>query len=278
MHITIRVLLLLVAIFCIKIGIAQELYVFTEPASNIPAHSISAKVGYRSPDSKFNNYYKQRITPELMLGLSKNCMVHISSSFSDFFSSQLGWESIKGYAKWRFFSRDEVHQHFRMAAFVEASYTRNPFLYDELTLDGDNNGVQGGIVATQLLHKLALSASGSVIKIFAERNEHVHGEGHSLEAFNYNFSAGYLLYPRAYTGYNQTNINIYTEFLGMKGINGKDYMLDIAPALQFIFNSTTKLNLGARFQLAGNMIRVGERNYYIGIERIFLDVLKKRKK
>ena len=82
---------------------AQELYVFSEPASNMPAHSLSAKLTYRSPVSKYNNDYRQRITPELMFGLNKNWMLHLSSSFSDFYTPQLRWESVKTYAKYRFY-------------------------------------------------------------------------------------------------------------------------------------------------------------------------------
>jgi hypothetical protein len=257
---------------------AQELYVFSEPASNMPAKSISAKFTARFPDSKLNNYFKQRYMPELMLGLNKNWMLHVSGTFSDFYSTQTRWESLKAYAKWRFYSNDDVHRHFRMAAFVEGAFTNNLFLYDELNLDGDNDGVQGGLIATQLLHKLAISGSVSVIKVFAERNLHVHGKGHSLEALNYSLSAGYLLFPRDITNYKQTNINLYVEALGMRGIGGQDYMLDLAPALQFIFNSNLKINLGARFQTKSNMIRIAENNYFISFERTFLGALARRKK
>src|SRR5882757_4013737 len=96
---------------------AQELYVFSEPASNMPSNSLSAKFTYRTPVSKYNNDYKQRYTPELVFGLNRQWMLHVSTSFSDFYSSQLRWESVKTYAKYRFYSNDEVHKHFRMAAF-----------------------------------------------------------------------------------------------------------------------------------------------------------------
>lgn len=257
---------------------AQELYVFSEPASNMPAKSIAARLTARFPDSKANNYFKQRYLPELMLGLNKDWMLHVSGTLSDFYNTRLRWESVKVYAKWRFYSNDQVHRHFRMAAFAEGAVTKNAFLYDELNLDGDNDGVQGGLIATQLLHKLAISGSVSILKVFAERNLHVHGKGHSLEALNYNLSAGYLLFPNEITNYRQMNINLYIEALGMKGINGQDYMLDLAPALQFIFNSNFKINLGARFQARSNMIRVGENNYFISIERTFLGALRQRKK
>ncbi len=232
----------LLFLFCLFIQAiqSQELYVFSEPASNMPAHSISAKLSYRSPVSRDNNFYRQRYTPEIMLGLDKHWMVHISGTFSDFYSPAVRSESVKGYAKYRFYSNDDVHQHFRMAAFAEASYSRSPFYYGDINLDGDNSGVQAGLIATQLVNKLAVSGTASVIKVFAEESEHVAHLGHSRQALYYSLSAGYLLFPLNYSSYRQTNLNIYFETIGMKGFEGGDYMLDLAPALQLIFNSNFK--------------------------------------
>src|SRR5438874_12056399 len=111
---------------------AQELYVFTEPASNMPAKSISAKLTARSPVSKYNSYFKQQYIPEMMFGISKQLMVHLSSSFSDFYTPMVSFESVKLYAKWRFYSNDEIHKHFRLAAFAEGSYSKSPFLYGDI--------------------------------------------------------------------------------------------------------------------------------------------------
>src|SRR5690348_3409565 len=136
---------------------AQELYVFSEPASNMPSRSVSFKLTARYPDSKFNNYFKQRYNPEVMFVLSKNWMLHIAGSLSDYYSVKVRPESIKTYLKYRFFSNDDVHKHFRMAAFTELAYSRNDFLYDEFSLDGDLSGLQLGVIATQLVNKLAVS-------------------------------------------------------------------------------------------------------------------------
>lgn len=273
-----QLLFVLVSCCTVAAAQAQELYVFSEPASNMPTNSLAAKLTYRVPDSKFNNDYKQRYTPELMFGLNRQWMLHVSTSFSNFYTSQVRWESIKTYAKYRFYSNDEVHRHFRMAAFGEAAYSRSPFSYGELGLDGDNSGVQAGLIATQLVNKLAVSGTASVIKVFANRTLHVDQLEHSLQAFYYTLSAGYLLLPFNYTSYNQTNLNIYCEAIGMKGFDKGDYMVDIAPALQLIFNSNFKINLGARLQLGSNMQRIGEKNYFISLERTFLGVLKHHKK
>jgi hypothetical protein len=273
-----RIIYFIISFFILQTMQAQELYVFSEPASNMPSNSLSAKLTYRTPVSKYNNYYKQRYTPELMFGLSSKWMVHVSGTFSDFYSPKLRGESVKGYAKYRFYSNDDVHQHFRMAAFAEGSYSRSPFYYSDINLDGDNSGVQAGIIATQLVNKLAVSGTASVIKVFADEGEHTAHQGHSLKALYYSLSAGYLLFPLDYTSYKQTNLNIYFETFGMKGFDASDYMLDLAPALQLIFNSNFKVNLGARFQVSGNMQRVGENNFYLSLERTFLGALQHKKK
>ncbi|HEX6181264.1 MAG TPA: hypothetical protein VFZ47_08435, partial [Chitinophagaceae bacterium] len=192
---------------------AQELYVFSEPASNMPARSVSFKLTGRFPDSKLNDYFKQRYIPEVMFGLSKKWMLHISTSLSDYYSNKVRPESIKTYLKWRFLSNDDVHKHFRMAAFMEISASRNDYLYDEFTLDGDLDGMQTGIIATQLVNRLAVSGTVSFMQGFGATSTHHGSESQHLSMMNYSLSAGYLLFPREYTDYKQTNLNLYLEFL-----------------------------------------------------------------
>lgn len=255
---------------------AQELYVFSEPASNMPARSVSFKLTGRYPDSKLNNYFKQRYIPEVMFGLSKAWMLHISTSFSDYYSEKVRPESVKTYLKWRFLSNDQVHRHFRMAAFFEISASRNDYLYDEFTLDGDLDGMQTGIIATQLINRLAVSGTVGFMQGFGATPSHHGSSSEHLSMMNYTASAGYLLFPKDYTDYKQTNLNLYLEFLSSTGFGHYHYYIDMAPALQLIFNSTTKVNLGARFQLTGNMIRVGENTYQVSIEHTILNAFKKR--
>ncbi|MBO9572176.1 MAG: hypothetical protein J7497_08210 [Chitinophagaceae bacterium] len=250
---------------------SQELYVFSEPASNMPAGSISAKATGRFVKSNESGKLMQRYTPEIMLGLNKNWMLHGAVSFSDMFSSNLRWESAKFYAKYRFLSNDDVHKHFRMAAFGEVSYSRNDPVYNELSFEGDQSGIQTGIIATQLLHKLALSASGSYLLYAGKKFE---PKQTPYQAVNYNLSAGYLLLPFRYTSFKQTNLNLYTELLGQQSLDLKGYYIDLAPAIQFIFNSNTKLNLGYRWQLNGDMYRMGQKGWLISLETTFLNALK----
>ena len=267
----------IVLILCFPImSAAQELYVFSEPASNMPARSVSFKLTGRYPNSTQNDYFKQRYVPEIMFGLSKNWMLHIGTSLSDYYSTRVRPESIKGYLKWRFLSKDGVHKHFRMATFLELSHSRNDYLYDEFTLDGDLSGLQLGVIATQLVNRFAMSGTAGFMQGLTSTESHHGSHFQHLKMLTYSASAGYLLFPKNYTSYKQTNLNLYLEFLGGAGLGHEHHYIDIAPAVQIIFNSTTKLNLGGRFQLSGNMVRVGEQTYQFSIEHTILNAFKKR--
>jgi hypothetical protein len=257
-------------------GSSQELYVYTEPASNMPAKSLSAKLTGKFVKGIHSYRTEQRIMPEIMLGLSKNWMIHVGTTFSDMYSSNIRWESVKLYAKYRFLSKDDVHSHFRMAAFAEVAHSVNPVFYDELSLDGDQSGVLGGIIATQLINKLAVSATASYLHVTTERPKYF-PEIYAYDAFTYTASAGYLLLPFQYTGYNQLNVNLYTELLGQQLLDKKMYYVDLAPAVQFIFNSNAKLNMGYRWQLNSNMHRMAKKQWLVSFEYVFLNALRKKK-
>jgi hypothetical protein len=252
---------------------AQELYVFTEPASNMPAKSISAKVTARFVKATSLNKTIQRYSPEIMFGVNRNWMIHFSPGFSDMFTSNLRWESAKVYAKYRFFANDDVHRHFRMAAFGEAAYSRNDPHFDELNLDGDQSGIMGGIILTQLNRKLAVSSTLSLLKVLQNQSK-TDLANTPEQAFNYSLSAGLLVLPVKYTSFKQVNLNVYTELLGQRALDKKKGYVDIAPAIQLIFNSNAKISLGYRVELAGNMHRMGDRGWLISFERTFLNALK----
>ncbi len=139
----------------------QELFVYSEPASNMPAHSLSTKltgnfIGKKqSPDNRF----MQRYTPEVMLGVSKRLMWHIGGTFSNMYSRNFRWESVYTYIKYRFISVDDVHKHFRMAAFADAAYTRSPFMFDEVSLQGEEGGIGVAVGDTKLLNEFPISAT-----------------------------------------------------------------------------------------------------------------------
>jgi hypothetical protein len=253
----------------------QELYVFSEPASNMPARSMSIKQTAKFLRNGISNRTESRHTTELMFGMSSKLMLHIAGSLSDMYSSNLRFESIRTYAKYRFFSSDDMYRHFRMAVFAEAAYSRNKAMYDELSLDGDQGGIQAGVIATQLLHRLALSSTLSLTEVLqGSRWDKTVPKTAPYEAFNYSLSAGYLVLPKKYTSYSQTNLNLYLEMIGQKTLDLKRDYLDLAPAVQLIFNSEAKLNFGYRFQLAGNMNRMSRNSWLIGAEWQILNVLR----
>jgi hypothetical protein len=89
-------------------------------------------------------------------------------------------------------------------------------------------------------------------------------------------SGGYLLLPKEYTDYRQTNLNLYAELLGQRSLDNNRYYLDLAPALQLIFSSRTKLNLGYRFQLGATMDRMAQSSWLLTLESTWLGFFKKR--
>ena len=207
-------------------------------------------------------------------------MLHVGGTFADMHTKNFRWESVYLYGKYRFFSSDDLHSHFRMAAFADVAYNRSPFHHDEVSLQGDNSGVQLGLIATQLWGKFALSGTASHTQVLdKERNDKsvVYVPSRIYQTMNYSLSAGYLVLPFQYTDYKQTNLNIYTEVLAQQSLDRKAYYVDMAPAIQFIFNSNAKLNLGYRFQLNGDMHRMARNSWLIAFERTFLNALRKKK-
>lgn len=260
---------------------SQELFPYTEPASNMPAKSMSLKLAAMYGNGVHDDGLGQRYTPEVMFGLSKKWMVHGALTLSNMYETFFYYESARLYAKYRFLSNDDVHKHFRMAAFTTVAYSRNPLQHNELNLMGDHSGMQAGVIATQLWNKLALSGSVSLIEVFdATRNDKDVPQQYAYESLNYSLSAGYLVLPREYKDYNQTNLNLYVEFLGGQNLDWEyeKYFIDMAPSLQLIFNSTAKLNLGYRFELRSDIYRNMRNSWMVSFEYIFLNALRKKGK
>jgi hypothetical protein len=274
--------LLFLMMLAVYITEAQELYPYSEPASNMPSHSVSFKnsstfqKGVHTGDKVL-----QRHMPEAMLGLSKKWMVHAGANFSNMHTQQFIWEGARLYAKYRFLSIDDVHKHFRMALFGAAGYSRNHLDHNEINLImGEQSGVQGGLIVTQLYNRFALSATGSWNEVVNEkRGDKLHRQHYAFRSFNYSLSAGFLLLPFEYKDYGQTNINLYAELLGSRNIAfpSEKYFVDIAPSVQAIFNSAAKVNVGYRFQLSSDIHRLSKNSWMISFEYILLDALKKKR-
>ena len=242
---------------------SQELYVNTEPASNMATNSLGIRLenqGFFNPD------YKNRTTLEVMYGANKNLMLHGSVYVSDYYESQQHFEGGSIYAKYRFLSVDSVQKHLRGAFFTKLSSINNPIVNQEITLEGDNSGLQSGLIFTQLLHKLALSGSVSYLHAWDNAGDNHLPIDNAKDAIAYSFSTGYLLLPTHYKSYNQTNLNLYAEFLGKTNPGYGQSYLDVAPAVQLIFNSLIRLDFSYRMPLYNSMERNTAHMYLVRLE------------
>ena len=265
----------------ITTAFSQELYVFSEPASNVPAKSIGLKYSKKAiKETVFgHSHTSNRHMLETQFGLNKKWAIRPSITFSDMYTERkMKFESVGFNVKYRFLSIDDVHKHFRVAYFLKGIISTNNLRYEELTAEGDQTAIETGFIFTQLIHKLAISATAGLNEVVdEERWAKLAGpRNYGLESFNYSLSAGYLLFPRKYTSFNQPNFNIYCEFLGSRGLDRHVSFLDIAPALQVIVRSNTKVNFGYRFQVAGQMNRMSSTGFVFSFEKTFLNALKKK--
>ena len=242
---------------------SQELYVNTEPASNMATHSLGIRLenqGFFAP------VYKNRTSLEVMYGASKWLMVHGSLYAADFYQAGQHLEGGSVYAKYRFLSVDSVQQHFRGALFAKISSINNPVINQEITLEGDNSGLQTGVVFTRLLHRIALSGSASYLRDWNNPGGYNIPSPYARDAIAYTFSAGYLALPKVYRDYKQVNMNVYAELLGKTNPGYGQSYLDAAPAIQFIFDSLIRLDFSYRVPLYNSMQRNTSNMYLIRLE------------
>ena len=83
-------IVVIIFILSFKLVNAQELYVFTEPASNRPDKSMGVRLGYKSfkmtHDNKFSAY---RLDPEIIFGVSKKVTLNLNGYASNMFQIAL---------------------------------------------------------------------------------------------------------------------------------------------------------------------------------------------
>jgi hypothetical protein len=238
---------------------AQELYVFSEPASTKPARAIGLKQNFQKMggNSNRNNHYTQ-----LQLGLSKKLSLYLGTNYP----------SSDAYLQYRFYTKDAMYAHTRLAWFAKAIQSKNSAVHtNAILLDGEESAVGTGLIITQLKHKWASSLT---LGYYQKRDWAPH---FGKNAFQYSFSNGLLVYPKRYTSYGQTNINLYLELLGQKLLSGRGQYLDAAPAIQFIFNSQAKVNLGYRFALLEKTNRMTNNSLYLSVDYLFFNALPKTK-
>ena len=288
---------------------AQEFFPTYGSASNLPKGVLSIKFS--------NEYYTDESQPRwwqgytFSYGISSKIEISQVYSFSDhhgyilpknFITTdpQTGALTTNGYIngqsysynfenlamsiKYRFLSLDETQEHFRMAAFLQLAGGNEPHEVAESDLAGDNSGVSAGIIATYLKHRFAISLTAGGIfpheYVQADSNIYLH-YGNAL---TYSLSMGYLLFPLHYKNYNQTNVNLYMEFVGesyqaMQSITkegetvswynvpslNKGHYIEARPAIQFIFLSNTRVDLSMAYLLNGHSYERSYPLYYVKI-------------
>lgn len=252
---------------------SQELFVFTEPASNMPAKSLGIRVmnGLMFESDGKLNYHNM---PELMWGINKKWMVHVQGFISNRQEGGVEAEGGSVYAKYRFFSEDDVQSHFRMALYGRYSLNRADIHQQELETMGHNTGYEGGFIATKLLHKVALSSSISYEKALDNKPDYKFPATESNRALNYTLSVGKLMLPKVYANYNQVNVNLMIELLGQRLNGNKKSFLDIGPAIQFIIKSQARVDLGYRRQIYSTMERTAPNGWVIKFEYSFFNVFR----
>lgn len=248
---------------------AQELFAQTEPASNRAVGSIGFRVDNTMMDEVAAKKINYHFIPEVMLGISKTVTISADVFFSNrshVFRSEGG--SI--YGKVRLLSHDAVQRHFRMAAFGRMSYNNSDVHQEEISLYGHNTGVELGVVATQLLRKVAFSSSVSFLNAADNggNNKFIYGQKRS-KAIGYTLSVGKLMLPVAYKSYRQTNLNLMMELLGQVNTGSGKYCVDMAPSIQFIFNSQGRLDVGYRRELGTTLLRTAPNGVFVRLEYTF---------
>jgi hypothetical protein len=139
-------------------------------------------------------------------------------------------------------------------------------------MEGQQKLWNAGLIATRLQHKWASSLTAGWV------HRYVGNTAYSKDGIQFIFSNGWLLYPKNYDNYQQTNVNFYIELIGQQLIGQSSRFLDIAPSIQLIFNSQAKLNLGYRWAVSDNTNRMSDRSLYISLDYLFFNALPKPKK
>ena len=269
-----KILLFFVVITCQNV-FSQELFVITDPASNVPANSLGVNVMQSLFKEEMKSGYNYHFMPEVSYGLNKNIMFRASAFVSNR-NNNLVTEGGSFYTKYRFYSADDLNSHFRLAAYGRYSFNNADIHQEQIEILGHNSGFETGIIATKLIKKVAISSSVSFEKALDNKPNYPFPDNIGDNATNYSLSFGKLMYPKKYTNYKQTNINLMVEFVGQTiNENGKSY-LDVMPAVQFIFNSQARLDFAYRQELISSMVRSAPNGFYFNLYYTFFDLKSKK--
>lgn len=306
----------------------QELFPIADNASSVPKGVCGIRMldeGY--PEKKL---LRNVAGLKVLYGISPRLSANITGTISDYHQRTLPFDfishnhsggqlvsetntpeagvaypyvfnSIDIYARYRVVSIDGLNMHYRVAAYAEYSYVAVPSHEAEPDLVVHTSGYGAGVIQTFLFRHFAISSTaGFVIPKEYKGNTYDKYGGiypTTIEygrAVNYSLSFGYLLLPRCYTSYAQTNWNIYCEFTGkaygsakiteqdgpFSGaivynlpittpiLEGSNYV-DINPGIQCILKSVYRIDVSAGFPLFNKSYNHLYPIYFIGMQRYF---------
>lgn len=300
---------------------AQELYPHNEPASSMPKGVLGVKYiqKYYQDLSQSRNMFSLR----LMYGLLPKLSVFTNITFTNHHGNTLPpnlvnhthignniiyntstpdrglkypylFSGIYLYAKYRFLTFDNQNSHFRIAAYTDWSNVNVAHDETEPNLMDDTKGYGGGLIATYLKNHFAVSLTSGVIIPGKYIGSSPDSAGPNIptqikygRSALYNLSFGYLLYPRNYSSYKQTNINLYVEFMGKSFEQAKvtqygfvevpintpllkaGHYVELHPGVQGIFNSNMRVDFSVGFPLINRSYAHHYPVFYLGIQRYF---------
>jgi hypothetical protein len=118
---------LIIALFAFLPMVAQELYVFSDPASTKPARSIGLKHSFQKMggNTNRNNQYTQ-----IQFGLSKKVSLYLGTNYA----------GNDAYVQYRFFTKDAMYAHTRLAFYAKSIQTNRQAIHTSaVLLDGEES-------------------------------------------------------------------------------------------------------------------------------------------
>jgi hypothetical protein len=255
---------------------AQELFINTEPASNMPRYSYGFRLSSESFDKGSVLYTRTDFAA--MYEFTADFMAHVLVHASNYYGNY-GYNNFELYGQYRLYIDDGFKSHFRISAYTEGAVGPPRNTYAEIMLDGGSSGLNSGLIFTLLQNKFALSSTLGVITLVPEVNAAPGITFQKVTNYDYSLSAGYLLYPAQYRSYKDLNLNLYVELLGkyitynkaeagvVTGKHGT--VLDLAVGPQIIINSISRFDLAIRSRLISGVEGFPKPSILLRYEQMF---------
>ncbi len=273
-----KFILIIVLYLICNVSFSQELYIVTHPAANLSKNRIE----FRNVVMEYNGFQYYHNSFELNYGILGNLTLYNSV----FYTMENGYNffgNYEGSARYRLYDIDKKNYHLRFAAQTallvpvnskpvvgdQVEYEIHPGhkvkfynFVNDITIPSidfhttDNYTFKNDVIVTNLIKKLAITG-GMGFNINFPKNDFKFGN-----YFNWSLAFGYLLLPRQYSGYNDVNINLYSEskayffyknqFLGQDIYNSGGFRLDTYLGIQAIFFSSLMAELSYKIPVHSN--------------------------